>query len=595
MISSSFAALGNKTSIENLCNVSFIRAKTFVNENFEGSDKFHELKSHVLVTPQSKMFDFSLNIYPEMNILNIHDLNFERVAKISILVNDYDSENSQNAMQFENLTSHVEKFDLSMRFYYELNEMNSVESGGTYSDLEPEISYQEVRSTKTVFPIEFFDSNGIFSSMLWFSWFGPEQYLMLIHMYNSLWGCYVWRLNFLINLMFLMRSGKFHRLFPWFPVSSMRDRYKVYRIIFHTMFGPQFVSDNAGDGPDSEQENTKSKTSFSDLPMFQSENYQRWQRTFIALLPKNLDLIISGEEKPCHPTYTDEYIDNIDDATEKANVKEEKLKFEKDYIKRNKLLYQAIMATIVKNGDGPNHELGLSLLDDVKNFDGLAAWNKLKQFHLDKSSQNKFSVVIEMLKLSQEKSESALDFKVRVEAAFRIIENLEVKISDLKVICFLNGLKSRYSSIVNTLSVQTNSFTLDDVLKQLKSYDTREHGNEDKAEANLSNTPKAPSTSTTDANLAKSLSDLKAMYGQLSSRIKKSAGNKRSRPEFREKRDKRNKESFSDKNANHFMTIKELNDKYGRSPAPFEKNGICNICNSTGHHARTCNKNKNKA
>ena len=76
-----------------------------------------------------------------------------------------------------------------------------------------------------------------------------------------------------------------------------------------------------------------------------------------------------------------------------------------------------------------------------------------------------------MLKLCQLAIEAALEFKVRWEAAFRKIEDLEVTISNLEVISFLNGLLARFASIVCTLSVQIASYSLDDVLQQLNLCD----------------------------------------------------------------------------------------------------------------------------
>ena len=223
---------------------------------------------------------------------------------------------------------------------------------------------------------------------------------------------------------------------------------------------------------------------------------------------------------------------------------------------------------------------------------------------MDKSTQNKFSVVIEMLKLAQLKNESTLDFKVRLEAAFRKIEDLDVKISDLKVICFLNGLLSKYSSIVNTLSVQTTSFTLDDTLKQLNSFESRGHTDQNYTIANVASsggedgngsksmskaTKKTDSTEDSTTDLNQKLNNMKAMIGQLKNQLKKSNDS------YSNSKSNRNKRQFdkvndSSSNEGRGMSKKELDDKYGRKAAPFEKSGTCKNCNTPGHHVRTCNK-----
>lgn len=54
------------------------------------------------------------------------------------------------------------------------------------------------------------------------------------------------------------------------------------------------------------------------------------------------------------------------------------------------------------------------------------------------------------------------------------------------------------------------------------------------------------------------------------------------------KRDRREDSDGHDEGRH--MSIKELDDKYGRNPAPFEKKGTCKRCHRKGHHVRTCTK-----
>jgi hypothetical protein len=316
-------------------------------------------------------------------------------------------------------------------------------------------------------------ANDILMRAVWFSWCDTFHRAWIIYEHKSALFKLPWfRLHLLLTIWSGIRVGKF----CWWG-HDMRDRYKVFRHILKVQTsGPQFSSDIAGDGPGSDK-----SARWSELPAYNPDQYQRWSKNFMSMLPNDLDEVLSGDEPEFLPEVHNNLMAGNFTGQALLDAQEADAAYSKSFKKRNKLCFQAIMASITKNGDGSKQDLGVSLLDT---YDGVAAWQTLKQFHMDKSNQNKFNAVIEMLKLCQLRTETALEFKVRLEAAFRKIEDLEVKSSDLKLICFLNGLVPRYSSRVNTLSVPTTTFTLDDVLKQLNSFDVREHTDQGSVKAN---------------------------------------------------------------------------------------------------------------
>ena len=122
------------------------------------------------------------------------------------------------------------------------------------------------------------------------------------------------------------------------------------------------------------------------------------------VLPIDLEDLITGEEtENIIATEEDWDLDNDEWLAKVA-------KHQRRYKKRNKFLYQGIAMSIIK----AESDLGQSLIESVPFGDGLAAWAKLKDFHTNRSTQNKYTVVMDILSLKQAKGESALDFKVRL-------------------------------------------------------------------------------------------------------------------------------------------------------------------------------------
>ncbi len=326
----------------------------------------------------------------------------------------------------------------------------------------------------------------------------------------------------------MKRSGK---------LASLSSAYCVYRKEFSfcfrtifSLFGPQFSSDNSGDGPSF---STKLPSNpWSSLPLYESENYSDWSQNFVINLVNDLDRIISGEDceplLPTHPTQI------------------QRAQFESDsdrFNTRNKQLYQAIYYTLMKCSlSGATH-----LLDTVKVYDGVAAWNHLNTHHNQPTVQNKLLSVTALSKLSQGSEETLIQFKQRVQNTFLKIKALNVTFADLECVLYLMGLKADFKIVQENLALSPN-LTLEKVFQEATSFEQRQELRHEKeaAVANIAtHSVQAPDQLTT-------------VLAQMVKTMKHLASN-----------------NFSGKKR------KEL-------PTESEKKGTCTKCHKRGHAARTC-------
>ena len=282
------------------------------------------------------------------------------------------------------------------------------------------------------------------------------------------------------------------------------------------------------------------------------------------VLPEDLDGIINGTETATPPHIPPTVVTPFDIAQYTEGYK-------KLFDRRNKLLFQGIATSIIK----AESDMGQSLIKNHLN-DGLAAWNSLKSFHQDKSMQNKYAVVLEILSLNQTKAESAIQFKIRLERSFKKVKDLNVEFSDLEVVAYLNGPLPKYKDIVNTLSVQTGTLLKDDVLQQILAFEHRNSSlSEDRANSYSATSSEYSSSS---APAKSDTSELVSLLSKFLKRSDKHSGHKR----------KHDNTPDDDNDPSRKLTLEELNKQYPDKPAPWEKKKKCNKCKKPGHTKRTC-------
>jgi hypothetical protein len=135
-----------------------------------------------------------------------------------------------------------------------------------------------------------------------------------------------------------------------------------------------------------------------------------------------------------------------------------KLAYESAYKKANNELYSIIFFTV--NASNDSNARTLVTADGISEArDGRAAWNALKNFHSDKSSQSKLTAVSAFLNAVQGPTESVLDYKNRVDKALETVNDLGVQFIDLAAVRFLTGLTHLNSAFVDSTIAANSNLT----------------------------------------------------------------------------------------------------------------------------------------
>lgn len=358
-------------------------------------------------------------------------------------------------------------------------------------------------------------------------------------------------------------------------LSHMADKSRSPPVLTRTVFsqatsitfGPQFSSDNSGDGP-VEPESTY-KSLWTNIPTYKQDDYISWSKKFCMVLPLDLEDLITGEEKA---DLEEDW--NLDEFEWIEAVTRHKQRFKL----RNKLLYQGIATSVIK----AESDLGQSLIESVPSGDGLAAWAKLKEFHTNRSTQNKYTVVMDILSLKQSKGETALDFKVRLEKAFKKIDDLNIRLSDIMTVSYLNGLSRKFKDLVSSLSVKDGELRMEEVYQQIVAFESRHSiASEDVAHAHTAQ-------EVTPDSIATLQTVLQGLFSNQYNKSNNGNSNQRKRP-------RSEKPQISSSDSSVRMSLEELNSKYPNGPAPWEKTKTCKKCKKKGHTMRTCRLKRNKA
>ena len=317
-------------------------------------------------------------------------------------------------------------------------------------------------------------------------------------------------------------------------------------------FGPEFSSDNAGDGPSTGCD----RGEFADLPVFSSSNYLSWSTDFKAMLkmPQAYYLDLREEYK------------NDDKIGAEENLKKKK-EFDFELKKLNFNLFRSIYAVVLRSGDENAKSLVIAHQGDDRS--ALKAWDALSDFHSVTSSQSKLTIVSELFNMKQREDESELEFKTRVQKCHAKLENAKIEFKDIIAAKYLVGLSDQYSDFKSAMLVRVGGdLTVAEIYKQLKNWlASRDFQNE----TAVANKVSVKSDYVTKSDLKSFLSDYRRGSNDHSSKRQKS----------------------DEDNSSPRMSPEEIQEKYPNSPTPFEMKWTCRRCEKPGHAVRTCKMPKN--
>ena len=379
-------------------------------------------------------------------------------------------------------------------------------------------------------------------------------------------------------------------------------------------FGPEFSSDNAGDGPSngsgltgsnkrlrfppkspskihiakpvkstSSEDPVKLLTwpkldepNFKAIPVYAPEDFSKWTFEFKISLPHDLDEILDGREERIPDPEVDDDGEVIEPYTgnQAYNWAES--------LRRSKMLYRCIHYAVSNSTSHFKAAAQAAIRKHANPHHAKEAWDEIVLLHDEATAQNKLMSVQALLTLRQKPSESVQDYKIRTETAFERLMTLQVTFSELKAVQFLCGLHERYQPLVDQICLRDSGQTdLESVFREIQSYDQRKQLRELKpASANQATTEEkqvsdeAPSHIKNLTRTTKALQkQLKAMQAQLNKK-----GNASSAGSSSDQR------SYTRDGLDH--TIRNHPD----SPTPWEKTQKCSSCSSKGHMRRTCKK-----
>ena len=218
---------------------------------------------------------------------------------------------------------------------------------------------------------------------------------------------------------------------------------------------------------DEEEKSSRKKT----MPKFDPLDGENWKFVFKTACGPKLVKIIEGLR--IEPV-------SLASGADAAEVK----KFNKK-VARFKELNSSLYQNIVESLQLFNNS-AKSYIDGIPMFDGKAAWDKLLKVLDDSSVQNKFNVLLECIRCNQDHGESVQHFNRKFESLFNKLVALKVSFEDLKMVLFISNLNSDFKILKTSLLLKTSS-TMEELLADCKSYETRmkiEKNDEDRAIAN---------------------------------------------------------------------------------------------------------------
>ena len=145
------------------------------------------------------------------------------------------------------------------------------------------------------------------------------------------------------------------------------------------------------------ESNNKSNL-YADLPMYEPTSYEIWSRRFLSHLNEHAAQIID----PIDPLPRD----IVEDATHDADAVQEHAT---QWDKSNRKLFRSIHHCVFRSND----QNAISIVESVENLNGITAWKALRAFHCSDTLQNKASILMELLTLTQLDNESLMSYRLQ--------------------------------------------------------------------------------------------------------------------------------------------------------------------------------------
>jgi len=371
-----------------------------------------------------------------------------------------------------------------------------------------------------------------------------------------------------------------------------------------TKFGPAYSSDNAGDGPESDDElestasnvgyipstpfpkslltyqdeeceevadpvsrlsfdKLPSAPDYKGLPAYDPTDFSNWVKDFSVFLPASLQNILNGYEvrisEPPQDEETGQYIPYR--GNQLFNYEASR--------KRSQMLYQYIYQAIRSSSHSKTE--ALNLVRKYETHQAFEAWQAVVQLHNEATLQNKLIGVQNLLQLRQQPTESALEYKIRTETVFQRVDQLKVKLKDIKVVQFLLGLSDKYTALVDQICLKGEDLTLDQVYREIQQYDQRKAIQAAGGVSSSSSSGGKPSSG--DSELDK----LRKQQANMAKTI--------------QKLQKQNKGAKPVKKGEKSTTSPQLDNDHSKYPftaTPYERTLTCPVCKTKGHIKRTC-------
>lgn len=347
-----------------------------------------------------------------------------------------------------------------------------------------------------------------------------------------------------------------------------------------TLSGPEFRGDVAGDG--ASERDTSSSNQFRHLPLYDSAEYLTWKSSFVTMLDEDLFNIIRDISVP--PLLaTDPAADPVEESSRINKLKT-----------LNRRLYQCIFYSITNSSD-TNSRVAQKVLEDAGNpvdsnsWNGFAGWKALSDYHITKTAQNKIGVMSKFFTASMSAEESPEQFKTRLDTAFARWKSLKISEEEIVAFKFLHGLSDRYQLFRQTISVRPDgTFTASELLKSLQSWEAAQ-GIEESATAALASSSSSSFTSPSSSVSSSSIFGeiLQREFANYQKFLSGKSGTSNDSKK-RSRSDDKTSSTSQGKDKKVKLSNKELNEKYGQSPAPHELTVTCFNCKKKGHSVRTC-------
>ena len=141
--------------------------------------------------------------------------------------------------------------------------------------------------------------------------------------------------------------------------------------------------------------------------------------------------------------------------------------------KKNRLIFQALNHAIGQSSDKQAQDIMLKVMEE-KQLDGVEAWKRIQEYHDTPTMQNKMASIIALHSLRQRDDQTSAEYKSELDKVFARIDALKVTLSEIKPIAYLVGLKPKYKSIVDAISISGRTVTAEDIFQEVNNYDQRE-------------------------------------------------------------------------------------------------------------------------